>query len=128
MYNSPEEASQLIHLLVQKSLPNLSIKVSYFAYECTQKGFIQWHPKDDRKWSETTPIRLITASFSGHHFYNQPFWIHTRIILPLVLYTSFAHSPFVCSSTLPNSISETSNSNVCGPPFKKIQAQLLSQN
>ena len=29
-------------------------------------------------------FRPILASFSDHHFSNQPFWIHTRIILYLV--------------------------------------------
>ena len=34
----PQEAGESIPLLVQpESLPNLSIKIAHFAYECTQK-------------------------------------------------------------------------------------------
>ena len=60
-------------------------------------------PKSDCKWCEATPIWLITASFSGHNFHNQSFWVHTRIILPLVK----------CTNTLFCQISVGYHSELC---------------
>ena len=58
-------------------------------------------PKSDCKWCATTLISAnycippINASFLGHHFYNYPFWAHTRINPPLVQCTNSSHSPFL---------------------------------
>ena len=38
MLHFPKEVSKSNPLFEQGSLPNLSMKISYFAYKCTQKG------------------------------------------------------------------------------------------
>ena len=95
--NFLKEASKSNPFFVHQHLPDLSTKISYYAH-----NIVNWMaPKSDCRWSERTPIQSITPShlsmhpFQGHHLYNQPFRIQTRIILPLIECTSISHSPFL---------------------------------
>jgi hypothetical protein len=45
---------------------NLSLKISYYAYECTQTVH-SMTPKSDLKWFDTTPIQPVTASHLSLH-------------------------------------------------------------
>lgn len=57
-------------------------------------------PKSDSKRCKTRPYttnhynQSITTFFLGHHFHNHPFWVHTRIIPLLVLYTAHMSDKF----------------------------------
>ena len=67
---------------VHQSLLATCIKISHSGYECTQNDSLNDTQKVVHSANHFIPP--IAASFSNHHFYKQPFWAHTRIILPLV--------------------------------------------
>ena len=70
-----KEAGKSNPLFVHKSPPNLSLKISYYAYECTQTVH-SMISKSDLKWFETTPFwPIITSHLSLHPFQATTFTI-----------------------------------------------------
>ena len=93
-----KETSKSNPLFAQQSLSNLSIKISNSAYECTQK-VNSMTPKSDHQKCETTPIRLIHASFYHYILFrpsllHQPFWVPHKNQSTLLQCISSGHPPF----------------------------------
>ena len=73
-FRFPKEVSKSNPLFVDQSLPNPSIKISLLCIQMHTKMVNSMvHIRSDRRWRGTISIPQITASFSCHHFYSQPF-------------------------------------------------------
>ena len=83
------QVSQTLDLYSRTSLiraSNILLRIQMHTQRLTQ-----WHTKVIPKvvWDWSYPanhcIPPITSSFSGHYFYNSSFWVHTRIMILLLV-------------------------------------------